>query len=136
VSEKVEELVIGIDTSGSIGGPELAQFLGEVAGICEQVQPSRVRLLYWDTKVCADEKYEAGDIANIAKSTKPAGGGGTDPRCVPAYMSEHGIKPQAVIMLTDGYVGAWGEWSCPVLWAIVGNKSAVPSVGSCIHVED
>jgi len=136
VSEKVEELVIGIDTSGSIGGPELAQFLGEVAGICEQVQPSRVRLLYWDTKVCADEKYEAGDIANIAQSTKPAGGGGTDPRCVPAYMSEHGIKPQAVIMLTDGYVGTWGEWSCPVLWAIVGNKSAVPSVGSCIHVED
>ena len=137
VSEKVEELVIGIDTSGSIGGPELAQFLGEVAGICEQVKPSRVRLLYWDTEVCAEEKYEENDIANIAKSTKPAGGGGTDPRCVPAYMSEHGIKPQAVVMLTDGYVGGhWGEWTCPVLWAIVGNKSAVPSYGACVHVED
>lgn len=136
VSEKVEELVIGIDTSGSIGGPELAQFLGEVAGICEQVKPSRVRLLYWDTAVCADEKYEEGEIENITRSTKPAGGGGTDPRCVPAYMSEHGIKPQAVVMLTDGYVGAWGEWACPVLWCIVGNRAAVPTVGACVHVED
>lgn len=136
VSEKVEELVIGIDTSGSIFGSILSQFLGEVAGICEQVKPSRVRLVYWDTKVCRDEKYEGDEVANIAKSTKPTGGGGTDPRCVPAYMAEHGIKPQAVVMLTDGYVGSWGEWACPVLWCIVGNKSAVPTYGACVHVED
>lgn len=136
VSEKVEELVIGIDTSGSIGGAELAQFLGEVAGICEQVMPSRVRLLYWDTKVCRDEKYDEHEVPDIVKSTKPAGGGGTDARCVPNYLTEQGIKPQAVVMLTDGYVGSWGEWTCPVLWCIVGNKSAVPTYGACVHVEE
>jgi predicted metal-dependent peptidase len=135
ISEQVDELVIGIDTSGSIGGPELSQFLGEVQSIAQQVKPNRVRLLYWDTKVCADEKYEGDQVSDIAKSTKPAGGGGTDPRCVPLYMDEHGIKPQAVVMLTDGYVGSWGEWSCPVLWCIVGNKSASPSVGKAVHVE-
>lgn len=135
VSEKVDELVVGIDTSGSIGGPELSQFLGEVAGICEQVKPSRVRLLYWDTKVCRDEKYEDGETGNIVKSTKPAGGGGTDASCVPAYMSEHGIKPQAVVMLTDGYVGRWGEWSCPVLWCIANNRTAVPPCGACVHID-
>ena len=137
VSEQVGELVIAIDTSGSIGGPELAQFLGEVKGICDQVKPEVVRLLYWDTKVCADEKYVGTDVENIVKTTKPAGGGGTTVTCVPEYMSQHGVKPQAVIVLTDGYLGGkWGQWACPVLWCIVGNKNAVPDVGKYVHVEN
>ena len=137
VSEQVGELVIAIDTSGSIGGRELAQFLGEVKGICDQVKPDVVRLLYWDTKVCADEKYTGADVDNLVQSTKPAGGGGTNVECVPEYMTQHGVKPQAVIVLTDGYLGgSWGQWACPVLWCIVGNKNAVPDVGKYVHVEN
>lgn len=136
VSEKVDELVIAIDTSGSIGGRELSQFLGEVKGICDTVHPERVRLLYWDTRVCADEKYEGEYIENIVRSTKPAGGGGTNVTCVPAYMAEHGIKPQAVVVLTDGYLGGtWGSWPCPILWCIVDNNNAVADCGKTIHVE-
>ena len=137
VSEQVGELVIAIDTSGSIGGRELAQFLGEVKGICDQVKPDVVRLLYWDTEVCADEKYTGVEVENIVQSTKPEGGGGTTVECVPAYMAQHGVKPQAVIVLTDGYLGGkWGQWACPVLWCIVGNKNAVPDVGKYVHVEN
>ena len=137
VSEQVGELVIAIDTSGSIGGPELAKFLGEVKGICDQVKPETVRLLYWDTAVCADEKYTGAEVENIVQSTKPAGGGGTMVECVPEYMTQHGVKPQAVIVLTDGYLGgSWGQWACPVLWCIVGNSRAVPDVGKYVHVED
>lgn len=136
VSEQVDELVIGVDTSGSIGGRELSQFLGEVQGIVDMVKPNAIRLLYWDTRVCKDEKFVGDEVQNLTKTTKPAGGGGTDVRCVPVYMAEHGIKAQAVIILTDGYLGnAWGDWTMPVLWCIVGNKSAVPSVGKCVHVE-
>jgi predicted metal-dependent peptidase len=47
VSDKVGELVIAIDTSGSIGGKELTAFLSEVTSICETVNPDKVRLLYW-----------------------------------------------------------------------------------------
>jgi predicted metal-dependent peptidase len=137
VSEQVGELVIAIDTSGSIGGRELSKFLGEVKGICDQVKPDVVRLLYWDTEVCADEKYTGTEVENIMGSTKPAGGGGTTVECVPAYMAQHGVKPQAVVVLTDGYLGgSWGQWACPVLWCIVGNKNAVPDVGKYVHVED
>jgi predicted metal-dependent peptidase len=137
VSEKVDELVIAIDTSGSIGRQELAKFLGEVAGIAEQVLPSRVRLLYWDTAVCADEVYDEHEIQNLVKSTKPAGGGGTDVTCVSKYLTEHAIKPQAVIVLTDGYLGGkWGTWIMPVLWCIVGNETATPTYGACVRVED
>lgn len=136
VSESVGELVLAIDTSGSIGGRELGQFLGEVKGICDTVKPESVRILYWDTKVAGDEKYEQAELASLVQSTKPAGGGGTMVECVPKYMTEHNIKPQAVVVLTDGCLGgSWGEWSCPVLWCIVGNKSARPTVGKYVHVE-
>ena len=136
VSESVGELVLAIDTSGSIGGRELGQFLGEVKAICDTVKPESVRILYWDTKVAGDEKYEQAELASLVQSTKPAGGGGTMVECVPKYMAENNIKPQAVVVLTDGCLGgSWGEWSCPVLWCIVGNKHARPSVGKYVHVE-
>lgn len=137
VSERVGELIIAIDTSGSIGAPELSAFLSEVKGICDTVKPDAIRLLYWDTEVCADEKYEGAEIDNLTSSTKPAGGGGTTVECVPAYITEHSIKAQAVIVLTDGYLGgSWGQWSMPVLWAIVGRNKGVADVGKTIHVKD
>lgn len=137
VSEQVGELVIAIDTSGSIGGRELAQFLGEVKGICDTVHPDAIRLLYWDTEVCADEKYVGAEVENLVHSTKPAGGGGTMVECVPRYMTERAIKPQAAVVLTDGYLGgSWGSWTVPVLWCIVGGSNAVADCGKTIHVED
>jgi predicted metal-dependent peptidase len=136
VSESVDELVIAADMSGSMTSA-LPRLFAEIKGICEHVKPKVVRLLYWDTKVCADEKYVEDEVANIVKSTKPKGGGGTSVGCVSAYMAENGIKPQAVIVLTDGYLGGdWGTWSCPVLWCIVDNKRAVPGVGKYVHVEN
>lgn len=137
VSESVGELVLAIDTSGSIGGVELTRFLTEVKSIADTVKPSKVRLLYWDTKVCRAEVYEQAELASLTSSTKPEGGGGTMVECVPKYMAEHGIKPQATIILTDGCLGgSWGTWSCPVLWCIQNNRSARPKVGKYVHVED
>ena len=140
VSETVGELVVAIDTSGSVGGRELAQFLGEVSAICSATRPSGVRLLYWDTAVCRDEYYPQEQLDTIVKSTKPAGGGGTMVECVPEYLREKQIKPQAVIILTDGYLGgSWGEadaFGAPVLWCIVHNKSAIAAHGKTVHVED
>jgi predicted metal-dependent peptidase len=134
ISESVGEIVVAIDTSGSIGQQELNAFLTEIVGICDQVKPSKVRLLYWDTEVCSEEVYLDAEYANLVTSTKPKGGGGTDPRCVPQYLNEHSIKPEAVVMLTDGYVGSWGTWSVPVLWCILNNRSANPSVGKAVHI--
>ena len=137
ISEAIGEIVIGIDTSGSIGQYELSKFLTEVKGICDQVKPSKVRLIYWDTAVCREEVYLQDEIGNIVKSTKPAGGGGTDVECVPHYMAEKDIKPECVVILTDGYLGgSWGSWNVPVLWCIQGNKSAQADVGVTIHIED
>ena len=136
ISEQVGELVIAIDTSGSIGQNELGHFLSEVKSICEVVKPDKVRLLYWDTQICQDEKYEMHEIDELVKSTKPKGGGGTMIECVPEHMTKEGIKPQACIVLTDGFLGgSWGKWSCPVLWCIIDNKSATADVGKTVHIK-
>jgi predicted metal-dependent peptidase len=135
VSERVQELAICGDMSASVGDREVSVILTEVKSVCDTVHPEAVRLLYWDTKVCADEKYEGPEIDNIATSTRPTGGGGTDVNCVPAYMTEHNISPQAAIIITDGYLyNGWGQWNCPVLWVIINNKDAKPDCGVAIHV--
>lgn len=138
IGEKVGHLVVAIDTSGSIGGPELDEFLSEVKGIAEEVNPEVVDLIYWDGDVAAHEKYEGAEVSNIVSSTKPKGGGGTDPSCVSKYLKDEGIKPEAIIVLTDGYVPNWGdEWTAPIMWVISGgNTSAVADHGKTIYLEN
>lgn len=137
IGEKVGHLVIGIDTSGSIGGPELAEFLSEVKCIAEDVNPEKVDLLYWDCEVAGHETYETNNVSSIVSSTKPRGGGGTAPSCVSQYLKEKKIDPECVIILTDGYVGSdWGsEWPAPTMWCIVDNPDAVADNGKTIHIE-
>jgi predicted metal-dependent peptidase len=136
ISEAVGDIVVAIDTSGSIGEVELAHFMGEVTGICEQVKPSRVHVMYWDTEVCRHEVYLQDELDDLVKSTKPAGGGGTMVECVTPYMRERNLKPECVVVLTDGYLGGdWGTWDVPVLWAINGNKNATANVGVTIHID-
>lgn len=136
ISEQVGELVIAIDTSGSIGQRELTAFLSEVKGVCDTVKPDKLRLLYWGSSVVGDEAYDMRELDNLVKSTKPMGGGGTDVNCVTQYMTDEGIKPQACIVLTDGYLySGWGDWTCPILWAILDNKGAVPDEGKAVHIK-
>lgn len=137
VSESMGELVIAIDTSGSVGQRELTLFLSEVAAVCEVAKPERLRVLYWDTSVCSAELYEQDELAGVATSTKPEGGGGTDVRCVSEYITKNNVKAQAVLVLTDGYLhGGWGSWDVPVMWCLINNKTTTAGVGTTIHIDD
>lgn len=135
IGEAVGRIVIAIDTSGSIGSAEIGQFLGELLSICNHVQPEGIDLLYWDTDVAQHEKYDRGDFEAIMSSTKPAGGGGTDPACIPKYLEEHKLEPECVIVLTDGYVGSWGNWHHPVFWGIT-TKRITADNGVSVYVGD
>lgn len=128
------ELVLACDTSGSMESAYAVVF-GEIANICTQTNPERVRILWWDTRVCGEQVFERGQFDSIAHQLKPAGGGGTSPRCVPDYLTKHNIKPTAVIWLTDGYLDA-----CPVsvcaneLWGVVNNDSFKPAHGKALRI--
>jgi predicted metal-dependent peptidase len=134
IGESVGRIVIGIDMSGSIGDEEVGQFLGEVKKICDTVKPEGIDLLYWDTRVCQHEKYEQDQLDNLISSTKPRGGGGTDPQCIVDYMNNKKIKAECAVILTDGYVGSWGEgWTCPTLWGITTDVTS--EIGKTVHID-
>lgn len=137
ISESIGELVVAVDTSGSVGQRALTLFLSELASICEVAKPSKLRMIYWGTKVVREEVYEEGDIGNVVMSTKPEGGGGTDVECVPTWLQANQVKAQAVVVLTDGYLsGTWGQWSTPVLWGILGNPYTTAPVGKTVHIKN
>jgi predicted metal-dependent peptidase len=107
ISETVEELVFAVDTSGScFDDRELTGFMSEVVGVVETVAPERVRILYWGSYLEREEVYAQGDYDDLAKATKPVGGGGTNVGCVVDHIKENKIDAQAVIVLTDGYLGS------------------------------
>ena len=140
VGEKMKDLVVAVDTSGSIGGKELSAFLAEIKSICEEVQPSNLHLLYWDTRIANHETYTESNLSLLTTSTKPKGGGGTAPHCIAKYMKEKHIDAELCIVFTDGHVGSdWGgpagDWVSPVLWAISDNETAVPAFGTAIHIK-
>jgi predicted metal-dependent peptidase len=138
IGEKVGHIVIGIDTSGSVGDTELAEFLSEVKGVAEEVHPEKVDIIYWGSSVVGHEEYEGNSVSNIIDSTRPMDGGGTSPSCVSEYLEEKKIVPECVIILTDGYVGGdWGRnWPCPILWVICGGNDDVAPNGKTIHIKD
>lgn len=124
IGESVGKLVVGIDTSGSIGDKELNEFLSEVVSICDDVSPSSIELIYWDYDVAGHETYNIGDYNGLVQTTKPKGGGGTRVGSLNEYIKEKRIEPEAIIILTDGYVeNDWGgTWEYPTLWAITSRN--------------
>jgi predicted metal-dependent peptidase len=137
IGERIGRIAIGIDTSGSIGDVELNEFLSEVQAIAKDVNPQAVDLIYWDSRVAAHEEYSECEVPNIVSSTKPKGGGGTDPTAMMSYLKDKNIKPEVIVMLTDGCIGDWGDaWDAPVLWAISGGESNVfAPVGKTVHIK-
>lgn len=137
ISETMGELVVAVDTSGSINQYDLTAFLSEVASICEVAKPERLRVLYWDTEVAGEEVYEQDKMHEVVESTKPKGGGGTAVECVSEWIQNNNIKAQAVVVFTDGYLsGSWGSWTVPVLWCILNNRKATASVGTTVHIKN
>jgi len=136
ISESIGEIVVAPDMSGSCTH-YITPFLSEVKAIMDEVHPEKLHLLYWDHVVAGHEEYDASNMDSLVQSTKPRGGGGTDPRSVMNYVNNRNIKPQCIIILTDGEVGGnWGtEWNAPVLWVVVGNRNIVAPVGTTIHME-
>lgn len=136
--ETIGRVALGLDASGSCFGAQEV-FLSEVKSICEEVRPSYVDLIYWDSHVAGHETYEGSELDGLVASTRPRGGGGTQVSCLSRYIEKEQLRPECVIILTDGYLGSdWGgDWGgVPVLWVVAGNPGAVAPVGKTIHIND
>lgn len=108
------EVVVAIDCSGSIDETILKTFASELQAIKTDTMPSKVHVLYFDSKVLKTETYEADEELNI----KPCGGGGTAFSPIFEYIDTQGIVPAACVVLTDLQCTDFGAGtSYPVLWA-------------------
>jgi predicted metal-dependent peptidase len=128
-NETIGEVVVAIDTSGSIGQDQINEFATELVSICEAVEPDAVRVLWWDTKVHGQQLF-TDNYQNIGTMLKPQGGGGTRVSCVSEYINKHKLKAECVLVFTDGYLENDVKWnvSDPTLWMITDNKDwEVPS---------
>jgi predicted metal-dependent peptidase len=135
-SESTKRITIGVDTSGSIGEDQLRRALTEIKGACDVTNPEIVDVIYWDSEVAAHETYEGDNVASLVESTKPAGGGGTRVGSMLDYMRAKDIRPDCIIVFTDGYVESdWGgnNWPAPVLWCI-SAKGIVAPHGKSLYV--
>jgi len=146
LSEKAGDVVIMSDTSGSISQEEQTEILSHVQYIATNCMPEIIHLLYWDTEVTAHETYTEVDYMTLADSTKPTGGGGTDPDGCIEYLKNKVIPTtpnvECIIIITDGYFSsdgsAYRELGIPVLWAVTGeypNRNFNPEYGVLLNID-
>ncbi len=125
------EMVVVIDTSGSIGQKELTEFGGEIKGIVDEVRPTKVRVIYCDSRIAHIDEFGPDDDLQFAAH----GGGGTDFRPPFKWLEENQIVPRALVYLTDGH-GPFPEQEAdfPVMWAI-NNHAVTPPHGEHLILE-
>ena len=133
------DIVIGIDTSGSIGLDDLKIFFTEIKGIMDSYDEYKIHVVGWDTAIGGVATFTNDNMEDIT-SFDPEGGGGTDPHCVWEYLRENDLEPKKLIMFTDYCFFGWRpeevENYCDTVWIIKDNPSAEPEFGIWAHYED
>ncbi len=115
-SQKMEgtgEVVVGIDTSGSISQEDLNIFAKNVQAIMDDCEPERVHVVTCDAQVHTVATFERGDEIKI----KLVGRGGTDFRPVFAWVREKGLNPLCLIYFTDLQGSFPADPGYPTIWA-------------------
>ena len=130
------DVVVAIDTSGSISNADLKLFCSEIKGIMDSYTEYKIRVLTWDTAVYNPQEFTSDNMANI-EEYEPQGGGGTEPHCVWDWLREHDIEPKKLIMFTDfefyNFRPSEVENYCDTVWIIKGNEKAQPTFGVAAH---
>jgi predicted metal-dependent peptidase len=115
------EIVIAVDTSGSIGKLELEQFAGEISAISEEAQPEAIHVVYCDAAVQSTQEFTASEPVRL----EPKGGGGTDFRPVFEWVAKKDIAPVCLIYVTDLCCHSFPETpEYPVLWVTDSRRTA------------
>jgi len=131
-----KEIAFCRDASGSMFFDNaLTKVTSEMVGIAQMMDIEKIHLIDWDGSVEYRGEFTSDTFKNAPAVKNVVGGGGTDPRCVVEYLKDNDIKPDCVVMLTDGEVNEWGNWTVPVLWAIANRNKITAPVGKTINID-
>jgi predicted metal-dependent peptidase len=117
----VGEVVIAVDTSGSIGERELAQFASEISAICDEAKPEAIHVIYCDAEVQAVQQFGPSEPITL----EPKGGGGTDFCPAFEWVEKNDVAPVCLIYLTDLCCHSYPQVpEYPVLWVTDSRRTA------------
>jgi len=119
------DVVVALDTSGSIKDAEVQEFIDEIDALKAQVR-ARVTLLPCDAQLCDGAPFRFEPWEQFCRPQHIAGGGGTSFRPVFQWVEQEGLRPDLLVYFTD----ADGEFpqrepTYPVIWLVKG-RSTVP----------
>ena len=119
------DLVVAVDTSGSIKDAEVQEFIDEIDALKAQVQ-AQVVLLPCDSALAPGAPFRFEPWERFQRPRELTGGGGTDFRPVFQWVEDQGLTPDLLVYFTDAQ-GAFPprEPAYPVIWLVKG-RSEVP----------
>jgi len=99
---RMGELVIAVDTSGSLNNKELGYFNSHINRILDTCMPEKVTVLYCDWAIGGTTEYTPDDLPI---KLEPVGGGGTSFKPVFKWIEDYANEVECLIYFTDG----WGD---------------------------
>mgnify|MGYP003688519299 FL=1 len=136
VSNKIGcgDIVVGIDTSGSVSSIELSHFLGELNAIAESSGAESVTIITCDYDVQDVVRYEKGDqIEDIVCK----GRGGTRVMPVFDYIAENNINVDNFIYFTDMGISDYPDHDVgyPILWVSSDMRGEEAPIGETTYLK-
>jgi len=126
VVKETVDIIIGVDSSGSISDAEYSQFLSEIFAMTRAVQNLRATILICDAEI--SQVVEIDNNFNPEMDIEGRGYGGTSCRPVFQWIKEEkNENVKLLIYLTDGYIDEPDETiyesGYPVLWVVTPRGS-------------
>jgi predicted metal-dependent peptidase len=116
------ELIVALDTSGSIHDHEMGEFLAEVNALKGQMR-ARVTLLACDSQLAQEAPWVFESWDEFSLPDKITGGGGTSFKPVFEWVQAQGQRPDLLVYFTDAE-GAFPEQEpdFPIIWLVKGKR--------------
>ena len=131
--DELGDVVLAVDTSGSVGARELGVFAREAEAVLAAYDCT-LTVVYHDTHVRGVEAWASSDGP---LTLTPVGGGGTSHVGVFDWLDRSGLTPACVVCLTDldtRFPAA--PPAVPVVWAAVGGGTTMPPFGLRVDIPD
>lgn len=118
IKKRSKQIVIGVDTSGSISNDDFDKFFYQVEKILKTFD--NCTLIQWDTTVTDVRKYKKG----MWKTIKMKGRGGTTVQPLYDYIKEKLPKTNILVNFTDGGlydINSFDTYGVDTIWVITGS---------------
>jgi predicted metal-dependent peptidase len=127
------DVVIAMDTSGSVSSHELSFFLGEANSISQDIKPSSITVITCDAEIQTVRRYEQGEEVEMVELS---GRGGTLVSPVFEYIETHQLNVDNMVYLSDMCVFDFPEQPhYPVLWVSSWADAAPAPWGETTYIQ-